>query len=761
MLSINEKISLKQLQALIILSAIGTGVIILPRRVSEYAGSDGWLIALGLTLLGMIIGALVSTAARLRPADNFIQSTGHFLTRPVAYFLGAILWLKLVASAGLELRAFMLIMREVLLPQTPIPITGITMLFVAGYAAVKGIETRARVAELLLALMVIPFVFLIIVAATATDWSNLQPVFVTQPRTLLQGTLRLGFLFTGLECVLLISPCICPEKKMRKAVVSALGFAGIIVTVVTVLTLAKFGRGVVDLPWPVLSMMDMINLPGRFIERQGALMFSFWIITIFAFINMLLFFGGVLVKNCFGKKEESPPDRPHGPSRANRLWQIGVLVTAVCVYGITFMPWDEAAIYRRLDFMYLTLGVFYLVVLPLVLILVSRFKGGYKNHNKKATAIIAVIMLSTLMLGGLSACWDKVEIENRAFVVAVAIDRAESDDTADKTDAPHRYTVTLSLPAPNDSKEDHGEDAPPHIVQASAQTIAEAIKMIDAETKTQLYFGQAKILVLGKDLLEEPGLVHGVVDIFNRHPDIDRNMYVLATWDKAADILTATPQGDARPGRYIAAIYQDKRKIGGASFPISLDKFVTQMKYENAVLIPAIDTEDDKINFSGAMVVADGRMVGKLSEDELRGYLWCVDEGGLGAIVTAEADGQVIPFKVEKHTASLRFVEVGDKLQAHIKVELAGCVEEYPQGCVMLSRPGFREYTATRIEEAVKEEILDAVYKMRDEYKADGFHWLEIMRKKQHGLYQRYEAGWVEVFTKIEIVPSVDVLVKV
>ena len=41
MLSINEKISLRQLQALIILSAMGTGVIVLPRRVAEIACSDG------------------------------------------------------------------------------------------------------------------------------------------------------------------------------------------------------------------------------------------------------------------------------------------------------------------------------------------------------------------------------------------------------------------------------------------------------------------------------------------------------------------------------------------------------------------------------------------------------------------------------------------------------------------------------------------------------------------------------------------------
>jgi len=386
MLSINERISLRQLQALIIVASIGTGVIVLPRRVYEYADADGWLIAIGLTMLAMVVTALVSTAARLRPSDNFIQSTGYFLTRPVAYILAAVFWLKLVFAAGLELRVFMLVVKEVLLKQTPLMATGITMLVVAAYAAVKGIETRARVAELLLALMVIPFVALIVLAARDIDLSNLQPVLTTPTQTLVNGTIRLGFMLTGLECLLLVSPYIHPRKNMRRAAVSAVGISGIIITLITALTLARFGRGVKDLPWPVLSLMDMITMPGSFIERQEALMISFWIITIFVFINALIFFGGVLIKNCIvggraAKGTVADDKRRHAPSRANRLWQIGVLVTAIAVFIVTCIPWDEAEIYQRLDFMYLTLGAFFLVVLPVLLMLASILKGKNRSNS--------------------------------------------------------------------------------------------------------------------------------------------------------------------------------------------------------------------------------------------------------------------------------------------------------------------------------------------------------------------------------------------
>jgi len=754
MLSINEKISLRQLQALIIISAMGTGVIVLPRRVAEYAGSDGWMIVIGLTLLAMLIGALITTAARLRPADSFITSTGHFLTRPVAYVLGAILWVKLVFSAGLELRAFLLVVHEVLLKNTPMPITGATMLILAAYAAVKGIETRARVAEVLLTLMILPFAFLLIVALMDIDFSNLAPVFITPPHDLVNGTLRLGFIFAGLEILLLVSPYVHHKKKMRKAVVSALGVAGIVITIITVITLAKFGRGVVDRPWPVLAMMDMLSLPGAFIERQEALVFSFWIITTFALVNALLFFGGVLIKDCLarGKKPATPETlgracheesgKSHLPSRANRKWQIGVLITTAAAFAVTCMPWNETDIYNRMDIMYLTTGIFFMVVLPLILILASKFKKS--KH-------LALIALTAISLGMLTGCMDKIELEDRAFVVSIGIDKAEDDE---------RYTVTLSLPAALDGGEDESDDKPQHIKEASGQTVTEAIKKINAETNTKLYFGQTKMLALGNALLEEPDLVRGALDAVDRHPEIARQIHILASCGKAADILEANPPGEALPGQYVAAIYKDKRKIGGSSFIMNLEKLTTQLKYTDGALIPSMEAEDDELSLSGAAVLKNSRKIGNLNEDELRGYLWCFASGGRGAVVTAQIGEQPVPFRVERHKVKIRFKENENGLQAHIYVELTGRIEELASGGNLLARSNFREYAAHHLEAAVKDEILSTARKMQEELNFDGYNWLETMRKKQYPLYQRHAAGWRDKFAEINVVPHVVVSIK-
>ena len=67
----NVRISMRQLQILIILSAMGTGVLVLPRRAAEFlpeGAQDGWFIAIGLMIIAMLAGALVSAAARCAQA---------------------------------------------------------------------------------------------------------------------------------------------------------------------------------------------------------------------------------------------------------------------------------------------------------------------------------------------------------------------------------------------------------------------------------------------------------------------------------------------------------------------------------------------------------------------------------------------------------------------------------------------------------------------------------------------------------------------
>jgi len=742
---------------------MGTGVIVLPRRVAQFAGQDGWIIVVGLIILAMLVGflisAAVSAATKTKPNAGFIEFTGYLLTRPVAYLCGIVLWLKLVFAAGLELRVFMEITQSVMLPQTPLPAVSIAVILVCGYAAAKGIETRARVAEVLFAVMALPFIFLVGLAFFDTNFSNLQPVLVTPPSNLLEGTLRLGFIFTGLECLLLVSPFIRKGKHMGRHVAGALGFAGGIILLITVLTIAKFGPGVASQPWPVLRMMDMLNIPGSFIERQEVLMFTFWIITAFAIGNAMLFFGGVLVKDMFKPKAK----------------HLGVIVTMGAAFAVSVFPWGD--IYRVLDVMYMTVGVFFLVVLPVILLVVAKFKkmvhaksesshipmlhgSGFehiststaqplpaiddsdewktmnRNQIKRPVRTISLVLILLALTFLLTSCWDRVELEDRAFVVAIGIDKSDNDE----------FEVSITVPLLKKGEDDEsGEEG--NIKTASASTITEAMKKLDAKTDKTLYYGQAKLLVLGQDLFSDAEMTSRAIGALKNKAEIDLRINVLAANGDAKDILEAKPPGETLPGLFVAEIYRNKSKLGGESFALDLERL--SVSFCDGAIVPMIKHDEDEgapLKLHGAAVIKNRHKIDSLSPEKLQGFLWCKNHGNNGAVVTLEYDDKLIPVKIDKHTAKISFDKQNDTLRALVDVKVVAHVEEPPDENVNLKQ---------KLAAQISKEISATADELQNKYALDGYDWLEHLRKKNYDLYKRYSGNWEDVFVGVEVVPKV------
>ena len=687
MLVANGKITTRQLQILIVLSAMGTGVIILPRRVAEFAGQDGWVIVLGLILVAMGIGLLMATAigqmAKVKPGVGFMGSLRHMLSTPVAYVIGILLWLKLVFAAGLELRAFLEITQMVMLPATPIPAVSVAVILLCAYAAAKGIETRARVAEILFAIMAIPFVFLVGLAIFDIDFTNLMPVLVTPPQSLLHGVLRLGFIFTGLECLLLVAPFVKGDKKLGWHIAKAILFAGGIIFLITILTIAKFGHGVVNQPWPVLRMMDMINLPGSFIERQEVLMFSFWIITAFAIGNTMLFFGGVLIKDMF---------RP-------KVRHMGVIITAVATFAISIFPWED--IYGVLDAMYLTAGIFFLLVLPVVIILGAKIK-------RVAPAGLVLLLL-------LTGCFDKVEIEDRAFVVAMAVDRVGED-----------YAISVSIPLIKKDVDSENEE-PPHIKTATAPTIAQALKTLDAEFDKTLYYGQAKLLILGEDLLTNRPMAEKAIHTLAENKEIDLRINVVAYQGDPVDILHQKPPGESLSGLFVADIYKHKDKLGGTSFALDLERLSNA--YPGGAVVPLI-TPDLKLE--GAW--ANGQ---HLDKEAMQGFLWCKASGNKDIILAVPVNGQLEPITIKKHQVKTSFTQLGNgQLQANINIEV----------------------TASQNPPALGHIIRQQAQSTFDMLQFDAYSWLDQLRKTDYKLYQTHREHWHDVFN--HMVANIQVNIK-
>jgi len=362
----NQRISLRQLQLLLILDTFGSGVLLLPRRAAEAAGQDGWLCVLLAVAAALICGWLVTSLGRLYPGEHFTAYTARIITKPAAILLSALLLAKILLSAGLELRLFGELTRQVLLPRTPFWAVTVTLLLVSAYAAAKGYETRGRMAEILFLPLFVPFLIILLLGVRDTDFSNLLPAFTANPGTISRGTLGLGYAFGGLEFLLLVHPYINRPKDVRRRSLTAILITGGLMLLVTVMAIARFGpAGLVKQTWPVLELMEFVSVPGAFWERQTALVFTFWILSSFFIVNAGLFFSALLLTDMNGKG-------PH---------HLYVVLCAAVIFAVSLLPSGLPQVYDLLDLLYRTLGIGFLLAVPLLLLTIARLRKLGKRYE--------------------------------------------------------------------------------------------------------------------------------------------------------------------------------------------------------------------------------------------------------------------------------------------------------------------------------------------------------------------------------------------
>ena len=368
--ALNNKISLRQLQALLFLEIFGFGVTALPRRVAESSGQDGWVSVLVVTVLMIPIVIIISHVTKLARGMSFHDFACRVMSKPLGIAVSLIFCARLVLLAAGNLRIFAEITRQTMLSATPFSVIFVSMLLLAAYGAAKGIETRARMAEILILVVLLPLIFVFGISGRDIDLTNLAPVMVAPLENIAMGSFSAFFAFSGIEVLLLLSPYLSRPKHLTKSASQVTITIGLFMTIVTIVTIARFGaEGIIHQMWPVLKMMDTISLPGSIIDRQGALIMTFWIISAYAIINAALFFSSLLLKDVVGRGQHSGY----------------ILALVPIIASLAHLPENLVTVYSLHMLANSTFGLATMVGIPLLIFIIAKIrgiKGGHDNEER-------------------------------------------------------------------------------------------------------------------------------------------------------------------------------------------------------------------------------------------------------------------------------------------------------------------------------------------------------------------------------------------
>ncbi len=359
MYSRNDKISLRQVEVLLILDMFSTASLTMPRYAAQFVQQDGWIIIVIGTAIAVVYGYLITTLGKRFPNKTVIEYSELLLSKPVGKLVGLLFIIKFIISVALELRIFGELVKQTLLPKTPIEIIMISMLVLASYLSRKGYEYRGRLGELLIIIVLVPIIVIFIFAFPSVKISNLAPPVTGKPLDYLEGSYLISMSYSALQVILITIPFLNKPKKAGPSITRSIIFVGVLNTIICLITIGTFGhKETIKQIWPVMTMMQVIEVPAAIIERQDALMMSFWIFTVFALINAFVYFIGVAAHKTFQTKD----------------YYYWILPALPIIYIVALLPDNVVETQEWALFVAKYIDIVFLLIIPLVLLFVARLR---------------------------------------------------------------------------------------------------------------------------------------------------------------------------------------------------------------------------------------------------------------------------------------------------------------------------------------------------------------------------------------------------
>ncbi|MBM7608437.1 spore germination protein [Lysinibacillus composti] len=290
----------------------------------------------------------------------------------------------------------------------------------------------------------------------------------------------------------------------------------------------------------------------------------------------------------------------------------------------------------------------------------------------KFTLICSLIFYLLILTG----CWDNVEIEERAFVYGLAIDRTEES----KSNSEIELTEQLIVPEQFASTGSGGGGSGPAFrnLTASGETIFDVNREMFKQASRTTDPTHLLLVLFSEELAKEPKRLEQLLDVFLREKDMRRGINIAITSGKASELLTVVPEHEKVPAQYISKLLEQKKnleiinvvKIGdiqnklldNVSFPLPLLKTMnpTVIDYEGIAIYNA---QKDQI-------------VGTLKGDYAKGLSFMSGKKHTGTI-NIEVDQEKATVELTEIKSSFSLInDDPNNLHISVNVEVEGTIAE-------------------------------------------------------------------------------------
>jgi spore germination protein KC len=374
------------------------------------------------------------------------------------------------------------------------------------------------------------------------------------------------------------------------------------------------------------------------------------------------------------------------------------------------------------------------------------------ERNLKRWLLFALICTVSILNGG---CWDRIEINDMAFVMATGIDALPNKKI--------KVSIQLALPTgggQSPSQPASNQEKSFIVETSSGVDIWGTSSKIQEKLSRKVFTAHRRILIIGEQLAKQG--IGPILDAFVRHPDSRLRTYVLVAKGSTAEkLLNVDYPLEKEPIEGLREIFHSK-----VGLTVNLRDVLKEMPANKSIVLPAVELvnngeEGKKIfRLNGAAVFYHDKLAGYLNDQKTRELVWLRREQQQAELTVSipKIRGN-ISANVINTSVSMKARKINGQLVMYINALTKLEINEN-QTSIDLSEMNNIKMIERMFAGSLKKQLNSALNEVQHKYKSDVAGFGQVIHRTYPRDWKKMKQNWDQEFPNMKFVVQTEVKIR-
>jgi spore germination protein KC len=317
--------------------------------------------------------------------------------------------------------------------------------------------------------------------------------------------------------------------------------------------------------------------------------------------------------------------------------------------------------------------------------------------------LVVIFLSATLLI--LPGCWNKRELDESGFVMAIAVDQGKGREL--------EFTSQMYRPITGQQGGGGGSPSANLLIKTRDDSLFEAARDIPIHLGRRANWGHMRVIIIGEKLARSTD-VGRLLDLFYRDHEPRHTISIMIAKGRADKILDMKPAIEQTIGQQLLLTKQVTYKSSAKAMDTTLLKLALMMNSPHGDTAITYVYEDKReknvLNAAGLALLKKGKMKSILPSKKVEGLIMLRDEFQSGIIEIPCPGKKLETESVEVLNLGTKMKPklVGDKVNVQVKTKVEAAIGE--MRCTEIkTRKDEAEFTH-KVEEQIKKQMLETIH---------------------------------------------------